>query len=172
MSNIMKFESVLPPDFDGTFRFSNPDKEDFIGTWAKREYLFPAKSMTPIIIPEHSPLEIQHIRKHFAKQWAEKQFFKSKGYKTLEGQEGKPGNRNFNSIHQAGQYTIKDLEPYIKMCLIPLDEAKLTARPMNVRKVEDNLSRGDDGEIQTEAIAGGQNWQNSKVSLKKKALES
>lgn len=163
--NIMSYESVLPENFDGTFRFSNPSDEDFIGEWNKKEYLFPARSTVPMIMVENSPIEIQHIRKHFAKKLAEREFYKSKEYKVMQGQEGKPGDRRMNSIHQAATYTLSDLEPYIKKCLEPLDEAVLTAKPAQVRKVEDNLTRNDEGGYNTEAIDG-------KTSLRKKALES
>ncbi len=118
--SIMRYESVLPEDFDGVFRFSNPSDEDFVGIWGGKEYLFPAGTTVPLVIVEHSPIEIQHIRKKLAKDLAEREFYKSKGYNMLRDQEGKPGNRVFNSIHQAATYTIKDLEPYIQQCLLPL----------------------------------------------------
>lgn len=153
--NVMGFEPILPPDFDGVFRFTNPSKDDFIGTWAKREYLFPALSTTPMIIPEHSPIEIQHIRKKFAKDLAEREFYKSKGYKTLSGQEGKPGNRTMNSIHQAAAYTLTDLEPFIQACLKPLKAGEILARPMKETHLEDKLRRNDDGSLQTEAVEPG-----------------
>lgn len=161
----MKFEPVLPADFDGVFRFSNPADEDFIGIWGKKEYLFPAGTMTPMIMPEHSPLEIQHIRKKFARDWAEQQWYKSKGYKVLQGQEGKPGNRNFNSIHQAGAYTLTDLEPYIQMCLKPLKEGKVLARPVKESPLEEKLKRDDNGQLMTEAV-------DQKTSLRQKALNA
>lgn len=162
--NIMSYESVLPENFDGTFRFSNPSDEDFVGEWNKKEYLFPARSTVPMIMVEHSPIEIQHIRKHFAKKLAEREFYKSKEYKTMQGQEGKPGDRRMNSIHQAATYTLSDLEPYIRKCLEPLSEAVLTAKPAQVSKVEDKLTLNDEGNFNTEAIDG-------KTSLRKKALE-
>jgi hypothetical protein len=33
---IMRYETTLPADFDGTFWFTNPTDEEFIGVWAKR----------------------------------------------------------------------------------------------------------------------------------------
>lgn len=150
--SIMKYESVLPADFDGVFRLSNPSDEDFVGTWGKKEYFFPAGTTTPIIIPEHSPLEIQHIRKKFAKDLAEREFYKSKNYKGLAAQEGKPGHRVFNSIHQAATYTLKDLEPFIQMCLKPLPISELRSKPVVEAKLEDKLHRSDDGQLSTKAI--------------------
>lgn len=162
---IMRYESVLPADFDGVFRFSNPSDEDFVGVWANKEYLFTAGTTTPIVIHDHSPLEVQHIRKKFARDLAEREFYKSKGYRTLRDQEGKPGNRNFNSIHQAAAYTLKDLEPYIQQCLQPLPESKLVSKPVERQPLEDILHTNDEGGLVTEAIDG-------KTSLRKKALNS
>lgn len=164
-SNVMGFEPVLPPDFDGVFRFSNPFAEDFIGVWGKREYLFVAGTETPMIIPEHSPIEIQHIRKKFAKDLAEREWYKSKGYKVLADQEGKPGHRTMNSIHQAAAYTITDLEPYIQSCLKPLKAGQILSKSVPQVAMEDKLSRSEDGQLNTEAI-------DSKTSLKAKALNA
>ena len=163
--SIMKYESVLPENFDGTFRFTNWSGEDFVGTWNKKEYLFPAGTTVPMMIPEHSPLEIQHIRKKFAKDLAEREFYKSKGYKVLSDQEGKPGERRFNSIHQAATYNLSDLESYIKKGLEPLQEAKLSSKPAAVTPVEEKLHRNDDGSLSSEAI-------DAKTSLRNKALNS
>ncbi len=162
----MDYESVLPPDFDGVFRFSNPSKEDFIGVWAGQEYLFPALSTVPIVIIEHSPIEIQHIRKKFAKDLAEREFYKSKSYKEKAAQEGKPGDRRFSGIHQAATYTIHDLEPYIQACLKPLTVSKLVSKPAQRVNVEDKLHMRDDGSFNTEVIT------DKNISLKKKALEA
>lgn len=163
--SIMRFEPVLPPDFDGTFRFTNPSKEDFIGKWGSKEYLFPAESTTPMLLIEHSPLEIQHIRKKFAKDLAEREFYRSKEYKVMQGQEGKPGNRNFNSIHQAATYTLQDLEPFIQSCLKPLKSASITSRPAERIPLEDKLKKNEDGSLQTEAV-------DQKTSLRQKALNA
>lgn len=163
--SVMSYESVLPPDFDGTFRLSNPSDEDFEGVWNGRRYLFPAGTTAPIVMADHSPLEIQHIRKKFAKDLAEREWFKSKGYKTMSDQEGKPGNRVFNSIHQAATYTLKDLEPYIQKCLKPLEASALLSKPVEKRPLEESLHKNDEGQPVTQAIDG-------KTSLRKKALEA
>ncbi len=164
-NDVMKYESILPADFDGVFRFSNPSTEDFIGRWGSKEYLFPAETTTPIVIPEHSPLEIQNIRKKFAKDLAEREFYKSKNYKVLAGQEGKPGNRTFNSIHQAATYTLDDLAPYIQQCLKPLTAGQLRVKEVIKRPLEDDLTRNADGALNSEAI-------DSKTSLRAKALNA
>lgn len=163
--DIMKFEPVLPANFDGNFYFSNWSKEDFIGVWNSKQYLFPAQRMTKMVIADHSPLEIQHIRKKFAKDLAEREFFKSKNYNTLQSQEGKSGNRTMSGIHQAGQYTLDDLAPFIKKGLEPMEAADMLTRPVDKVEMEDKLRRNDDGSLISEAI-------DQKKSLVQKALNS
>lgn len=166
-TSVMKHEKFLPEDFDGVFKFSNPSDEDFIGIWGQKEYLFPALSTVPMIMHDHSPIEIQHIRKKFAKDLAEREFYKSKKYNMLAGQEGESGNRRFNSIHQAATYTLKDLEPYIQACLQPLPVAKLTTKESKkiAKETEEKIHQKDDGTPSSEAITAN-------TSLRKKALES
>lgn len=159
---MMKYENMLPSNFDGTFRFTNPSDEDFIGKWNSKEYLFPAKSTVPLLMPEHSPLEIQYIRKKFARDLAEREFYRSKSYQGLADQEGKPGNRIFSGIHQAATYTWKDLVPYIDQCLTSLPEKELRSKPAESNRVEDKLHTNDDGNYVTEAIS-------PKASLRAKA---
>ncbi len=160
--NIMDYETVLPEDFDGTFRFTNPSKEDFIGTWDGEEYLFPAESTVPMVMPRFSPLEIQHIRKRFAQKLAEREFYKSENYEMLRGAEGTFGNRALSSFQQANSYDIEMLTPYIQKCLEPMKEAKLTAKKMDKPKVEDKLAKDEHGEPYTTVI-------DEKVDLKKLA---
>lgn len=163
--SIMRYESVLPADFDGIFRFSNPFKEDFEGVWNSKKYIFPAETTSPMIMTDHSPLEIQHIRKKFAKDLAEREFYKSKGYKVMAGQEGKPGNRTMTGIHQAATYTFKDLEPYIEMCLKPLKSAKASVQEVPRQPMEEKLTRGDDGQLNTEVV-------DRSISLHEKAFNA
>jgi hypothetical protein len=161
----LKYDTELPEDFDGTFSFTNPDDKEFIGIWGKKEYHFPPQTSSPIIILDASPLEVQQIRKKFAKDLAEQMFWKSKGYAALAKQEGTPGNRNMNSIHQAGSYSLNDLEPFIQMCLRPLEKARANVRTIQTTPMEQQLSRNDDGELNSAVVDG-------KTSLKEKALKA
>ena len=162
---IMKYESTLPADFDGTFWFTNDSDEEFIGIWGGEAYKFPPRKTSKMIMPKFSPLEVQHIRKKFAKDWAEKEFFRSSEYGVLARQEGTPGNRIMNSFQHAAAFTITELTPFIQRCLLPLPTDKITIEVAPKRKLEDELTRNDEGEINTEAI-------DRKVSLRKKALEA
>jgi len=161
----LQYDTELPEDFDGRFFFTNPTNEEFVGTWAKKEYHFPPMTTSPITIIDASPLEIQQIRKKFAKDLAEKMFWDSKQYKALAKQEGTMGNRNLSSIHQAGQYSLSDLEPFIQQCLKPLPEARAKVKRIDATPLEQTLSRNDEGELNTGVV-------DSKTSLKKKALEA
>lgn len=164
--DILKYESVLPTNFTGTFNFSNPSDEDFIGVWNSKEYLFKAGSMTPMIMPDHSPLEIQYIRKKFAKDLGEREFYKSKEYKKFKGQEtNQDGTPRLNSIHQAGTYSDGELVTYIQRCLDPLPTAELMSKPVTKEKLEDKIHRDDSGNLTTEAI-------DAKASLRDRALKS
>ncbi len=165
---VMKYETVLPSDFNGVFPFTNWSSEDFIGVWNSVAYKFLAMTTSPMIMP-FSPLEIQHIRKKFAKDLAEREFFKSNQYEKMRAVEGTKDDVSIvprlNSIHQASTYTIGDLESYIKKALEPMEAGKVEAHQIPKMDIEDKLSRNDGGELNTTAI-------DSKTSLRTKALSS
>lgn len=162
--SIMKVETVLPADFDGVFRFTNWTSEEFTGKWGGKEYTFPAESTSPMVIPDHSPLEIQHIRKKFARDLAEQQFYKGVQYNKLMKQErNDDGSVKLGGIHQAGTYTISDLTPLIQRCLEPLKVSRVSVTVSAKESLEDKLTRDDSGELVTEAV-------DQKKSLREKAL--
>lgn len=164
--DIMKYETVLPEDFDGTFRFTNPTDEDFIGKWGGKDYRYPAQSTSPMIIPEHSPLEIQNIRKKFAKDLGEREFYKSKNYSSLLAQERNvDGSPRLNSIHMSGTYSMDQLTPFIQQCLKPLPISKAIVTEMHKDKLEDKMSRDEEGDLNTVAIS-------QKTSLRDKAFKN
>lgn len=164
--DIMKFSPVLPADFDGTFRFTNFTDEDFVAKWGGKEYRFPAKTTSPIVIHDQTPLEIQQIRKKFAKDLAEREFGKGPEYLKLLAQERNPdGSPRLNSIQQAGTYSLDTLAPLIQRCLEPLPAGHVEVSDSPKRPLEETLSRNDSGEPNTVAI-------DKKISLKKKALEA
>lgn len=164
----MKYETVLPADFDGVFRFTNWSEEEFVGVWNKKEYHFAANSTSPMIIPEHSPLEIQHIRKKFAKDLAEREFFKKEKYEQLRMQEGKKNSgmvdARLSSFHQAGAYTLNDLADGIQKCLKPLELRKAEVSVVQETPLEEKLSKNDEGGLNTVAL-------DKKASLRSRAME-
>ncbi len=105
-------DKVLDTDFDGVFRFSNNSDEDFVFLWNNREYTFPARTRSPMLIQNETPENVQEIRKRAAYKWAEKQWFKSDEYKKLIKSDFRGGRDD------------KVLEPLIQMCLEPLPIAK------------------------------------------------
>lgn len=163
----MKFESVLPTDFDGVFRFTNWTDEEFVGVWGKKEYHFAANATSPMIIPEHSPLEIQHIRKKFAKDLAQREYFKNQNYEHLRQQEGEKIDGmiqpRLNSIHQAGSYTLEDLKEGIQKCLKPLEIKRASITESKQIPIEQKLSKNDEGGLNTVAV-------DKKTSLRDRAL--
>ena len=115
--------NILPEDFDGVFRFTNFSNEDFIARWDKVEYTFPANKTSPMIM-NATPIEIQNIRKKFARELAEREFYKTEKFtrmnKHIEG--GTPA-----------LYTETDLASFIQRCLepLPIVHAKAKVLPKN-----------------------------------------
>jgi hypothetical protein len=163
---VMKYEATLPENFDGTFWFTNPTDEEFVGIWGKKEYHFAPQTTSKMIMPEYTPLEVQHIRKKFAKDLAEREFYKSDKYREFLKVERNPdGTPRANGIQMAATYTLGDLTPFIQKCLEPLEISQVAITEAAIPSVEDKLTRNDDGELNTEAI-------DQKKSLRKKALEA
>lgn len=165
--NIMAYENTLPADFTGVFYFTNPSDEEFIGTWNKKEYHFAPNSTSPMIMPEHSPLEIQHIRKKFAKDLAEREFFKTKQYEGFRRQEGEKIDGflvpRLSGLQQAATYTLDTLTPYIQQCLKPLEQKRAFVSNAPRTRLENVISRDDEtGELNTVAV-------DKKLSLKDRA---
>lgn len=148
--SIMKYDTILPEDFTGVFHFTNSSDEDFTGVWGGKEYLFPAMTTSPMVIPEHSPLEVQYIRKKFAKDLAEREFYNSDSYKKLMAQErNSDGSVRLNGIHSAGTYSLDQLTQYIQKCLEPLPLSKALVTEIQKPHIEDFLSKNDAGEFNT-----------------------
>ena len=164
--SIMKYETTLPEDFTGTFSFTNWTDKDFVGKWGGKEYHFAAQTTSPMIIPEHSPLEVQHIRKKFAKDLAEREFYNSSEYNRLFKQERNPdGSARLNSIHQGGAYSLDQLTPLIQKALENLPESRAKVVIAEKTNLEETLSRNEKGELNTVAIG-------EKDSLREKALKA
>jgi hypothetical protein len=160
---IMKYENTLPENFTGTFYFTNWSETEFVGKWGNKLYTFPPQTTSPMIIPEHSPLEVQHIRKKFAKDLAEREFSDTQEYAALIKQERNPdGSPRANSIHVAGTYSVQTLTPLIQRCLEPLPLSQAIVTNDEKPPLEDTLSRNEEGELNTLAVG-------LKENLRKKA---
>jgi hypothetical protein len=151
--SIMKYENTLPENFTGVFYFTNWSNEEFTGKWGGKQYHFAAETTSPMVIPEHSPLEVQHIRKKFAKDLAEREYYKSQHYKGLMKQERNPdGSPRLNGIQSAGTYSIDQLTPFIQKCLEPLPVAQALVTKEVKTPLEETLSRNSKGKLNTEVI--------------------
>ena len=141
-------KNVLPADFDGVFRFTNFTNTDFAARWGGIEYTFPALKTTPMIIPGATPEEVQNIRKKFAKELAEREFYKSDKLKSLEAQTpvGSAG-----SFRMAAIYTDNDLKPFIQKCLEPLPLAQAAMKVMP-KTSENNFRKDDEGNLVTQVL--------------------
>lgn len=169
--DIMKYDSVLPEDFNGTFYFTNWTEEDFIGKWGGKGYNFPAGTTCPIIMTNQTPLEIQQIRKKFAKDLAEREYAKGPEYMRLIAQERNPdGSPRLNSIQMAGTYSLDNLGSLIQQCLDPLPVAKAGVVEVERVDTENKLTRDDDGELNSIAVKQGGDLIQEKKNFRKKAL--
>lgn len=157
----MKYEATLPEDFDGVFHFTNWSDQEFVGVWGGKKYIFPAQKTSPMIIPEHSPLEIQHIRKKFAKDLAEREYFKSPQYEHQRLREGEKDEYGMikprgQGMSHAGTYSLAELTPFIQRCLEPLPVAKALVEKVEKTPIEETLTRNNRGKLNTEAIDPGE----------------
>lgn len=97
-------------EFSGVFYFTNPTDKERKYLWNNKEYVFPAESTVPLIIPTESLENIQEIRKRFAYRMAEERFYEGKEYAKMKGMgNGMPPT-----------FDPKILEPMIQECLKPL----------------------------------------------------
>ncbi len=117
----IKEDNILPADFDGVFRFTNASDRDFTAKWNGIAYTFPAMSTSPMIISNATPEEVQHIRKMFAKKYAEREFGLSGRYDEMNKQ-APAGSGVVPAI-----YSETDIAPYVQQCLEPLPVARATA---------------------------------------------
>lgn len=103
-------------DFSGVFYFTNPTKVERKYLWNNREYVFPAESTVPLIIPTETLENIQEIRKRFAYRMAEERLYEGEvtksGFDYLKAKEMGRG--------MPPTFDPKILEPFIEQCLKPL----------------------------------------------------
>jgi len=122
-------------DFDGVFRFTNVTDEDFTFLWNNKEYVFPAGTCCPLIIPDETLENIQEIRKKAAFKLSVREFYKGKEYKRMS----KMGNGLPPTFDE------KILEPMIESCLKPL--------PMGKAKIKEGKKQSDSSFKASKAIS-------------------
>ncbi len=146
-------EQILPEGFNGTFYFTNFTNEEFKATWNKKEYTFPKESTVPLIILDATPAEVQNIRKKFAKELAEREFFKSKKYADLDAMNPRQTQSTFRT---AVGYSMDELNVFIKRCLEPLPVADLKVHNI-VNDFEDKLHKDEKGNPTSPVVEAGTN---------------
>lgn len=139
-------ESILPEDFDGVFKFTNWSDEEFKAKWNKVEYTFPANKTSPMIM-NFTPVEIQNIRKKFARELATREFYKTGKFKKMN--EHVPGGT-------PSLYTDADLTEFVQKCLIPLPIVTAKTKIVKPKPIEEINSRDGDGQLQTTVLDKGQ----------------
>lgn len=133
---------ALPEDFDGIFRFTNPTDEDFTAKWDKIEYTFPAQKTSPMVM-NFTPVEIQNIRKKFAKELAEREFYKTDKFNKMNDVANGP---------RPATYTDTDLKPFIQKCLEPLPIVHARTKVLPKDNLEEKNRKDEDGEPITRPI--------------------
>ena len=138
-------ENILPQDFSGVFYFTNRSDQDFSAKWDKVEYTFPANKTSPMIM-NFTPVEIQNIRKKFAREYAEREFYKTDKFKGMNAHV--PGGT-------PPTYTDSDLAPIIQQCLEPLPIAQATTRVIPNEALEKFNAKDEEGNPITQPIDKG-----------------
>lgn len=112
------------------FRFTNWTSIEFVGTWNKIQYRFPPMSTSPMVIRGESPEHVQHIRKKFARELAEREFYRSERFEQLDSQ-APAGSGKIPAI-----YSDTEIAPYVQKALEPLPAAFATAKQVPADKTE------------------------------------
>ena len=137
-----KGSDILPEDFDGVFKFTNWTNEDFTGRWNKVDYTFPANRTSPMIM-NFSPVEIQSIRKKFARDLAIREWYKSEKFKAMNAHV--PGGT-------PATYTDSDIMEFTQKCLKPLEISLAKAKVIKTKPIEEINRRDEDGELLTTVL--------------------
>lgn len=144
----MKEEGVLPAGFNGTFTFTNWTKEEFRARWNKKEYIFPPESTVPLVVLDATPIETQNIRKKFARDLAEREYFKSDKYKGLESQNPRGA---VDSFKVAIGWNASDLNSLVQRALEPMAAADIKFQVV-ADDTEDKLHKDDNGKPITPVV--------------------
>jgi len=97
------------------------ETKDFTALWNNREYLFKEKTTVPLVIANEPPENVQHIRKLFAKKYAQGWFHQTPRYKKLV-KEGKNLPATYNEDVELGDV--------IQACLTPLPKGTLSVKEL------------------------------------------
>ena len=127
--------NILPQDFDGIFKFTNFTNEDFIAKWDSVEYKFPANMTSPMVM-NFTPVEIQSIRKKFARELAIREYYNTESFKNKD---------NPNQGYKPPLYSDNDLKPFIQRCLEPLPVAQAIVKVLPRKGHADDMKTDEKG---------------------------
>lgn len=121
------------------YPFTNYRDVEFKAKWDSVEYTFPPMKTTRMLgmIPNATPLEIQSIRKKFAREFAIELWYGTDKFKFMDAPER--GAR-------PAIYTESDLAPFIQRCLepLPVGVPKIEHQP-TAPKMEQGMSKDSKG---------------------------
>jgi len=121
---------------EGVFYFTNPglfkgktkqinEAGDFTTLWNNKEYIYKAKTTTPMIIQGEPPENIQHIRKQFAKNYATGWFYQTPRYRELVKKGG---------YIPATFVEDEEFKDVIQACLTPLPKSEAIVKELPRKK--------------------------------------
>lgn len=147
----MELPNVSPSVTADLFPFTNYTSEEFVAKWDSKEYTFPAEKTTPMLgmISNATPEQIQHIRKKFARELAEREFYNTEKFKRMNSKE---------AGYKPALYTESDLTSHIQRCLEPLPVGQATVVVLPKDSI-DNYRKDEEGNPISEILG------NTKKSL-------
>jgi len=168
--DVMERVKMLPENFDGIVRFTNWSDEDFTGRWNSKDYEFKANTTSPLFIAEHSPLELLNIVKKFAldlavREWGKSEWTKQ-ALKRERNADGSPRIGGYSS-QGAAAYSIDQLAPMIQKGLYIYNESKARVHEVLRPKLEERLSKDDEGKTVTKAVRKGASMRDLEASFDK-----
>lgn len=153
--NPMERVKMLPENFDGLVRFTNWSDEDFTAKYNSKEYTIPANTTVIIspLMPERSPIELLNICKKFALDLATREWGKSDWYKqALKRERNADGWPRGYGFSGASTYSLDQLAPMIQKGLYIYPESKARVQEAMRPKLEDKLSKDDEGRLNSKAV--------------------
>lgn len=123
MDEIKKVEDDLVP-------FTNWSETEFVGKWSSNEYTFPPLSTVPLVgkIKKATPEDCLYIRRKFAIELAQLEFYKSEKWKTMQEQASLLKIQQSNIPLTPPLYSEKIIEPLVEKALTPLPIAVPTTK--------------------------------------------
>lgn len=166
--NVMERVKMLPENFDGIVRFTNWSDEDFVGKWNSKEYSFKANTTSPLFMMDQTPLEMLNICKKFALDLAIREWGKSQWTTdNLKRERNADGSPRFQGMGGAATYSIDQLAPLIQKGLYIYTESKAKVQEALRPKLEDKLSKDEEGRMNTKAVKKGASMRDLEASFEK-----